>query len=133
MYCLTYKRSNQLILITVDSIHFIWEFLKTLLAFYHLEIRISLQQYDWTIVWLVKRLVWFGFMMFNDTFNNISVTNVYRGGQFYWSRKPEYSQKATDMSQVTDKLYHLMLYCVHLTTSGVRTLNFSGDKHWLHR
>jgi uncharacterized membrane protein YdbT with pleckstrin-like domain len=25
----------------------------------------------------------------------------YRGGQFYWRRKPEYPEKTTDMSQVT--------------------------------
>ena len=28
------------------------------------------------------------FMVFNATFNNISVT-VYRGGQYYWWGKPE--------------------------------------------
>ena len=34
-----------------------------------------------------------------------TIFQLYRGGQFYWLRKPEYLEKTTDMSQIMDKLY----------------------------
>ena len=63
-----------------------------------------------------------------------TIFQLYRGGQFYLWKKPEYPEKTTDLSQVTDKLYHIMLFRVHTPRfSWIRTYNVGGDMHCLHR
>jgi hypothetical protein len=59
------------------------------------------------------------FLVFSATF--LTIFQLYRGGQFYCWRKPEDPEKTTDLSQVTDKLYHIILYTTHWSRFGELT------------
>ena len=50
---------------------------------------------------------------------------------FIDGKKQEYWEKTTDMPQVTDKLYHIMVYRTHLAMDGIRTKHLSGEMVWL--
>ena len=56
-----------------------------------------------------------------------TIFQLYRGGQFYWWRKPEYPEKITDLSQVNLHCISLQMVRMNIKTN-IRTFRLTS--HW---
>ena len=74
-----------------------------------------------------------GFMLFNAI---STIFQLYRVGQFYWWRNPEYPEKTTDPPVTCPKSltnFITVLYWIHLSWTEFELATLVGDRHWFNK
>jgi hypothetical protein len=99
--------------------------LTSVLGFITISKSVYIRRYDAVDLWF-RLFVWWCLTPRSTQFQ------LYRGSHCFWWRKPEDPKKTTDLSQLTDKLYHIILYTslwsrYELTTSVVIGTNCIGS------
>ena len=92
----------------------------------HCKQRLSFLECGW--ICFISDIHRLSVMVFNANFN--TRFQPYRSGQLYWSWKPKYQEKTTDLPQVSDNIYHTMFYLLHLAINGIKV---SDASYWLHK
>jgi len=73
-------------------------------------------------VYLKKIKCWWLGLVYGVLHHFTTIFQLYRGSQFYWWRKSRVPRENPDLSQVTDKRYHIMLNRVHLAWAGFKLM-----------